>query len=256
MHAEKPITKTEAFRNRIDTLNSWLNFKFNFDTNIAYLKKWIVGNKELESTTEVDNTTVNLDDPAVFATNCKRFMEQIIKEKDIELIFQKKIFFPLAPWILKAKFFFLKYQKTWNELNLSYLDQDLEFLLMFPMRLNPTLMMIDQMMDDFSTYIKLAVQMKFTVASYCNDWFFKVKIDPEFDHTVVEGLEYFFSILELRILYSGKNSFKTSKEPDLLLKYWEMFRNVGYYIDDAGELIAAEFTKLTLRLVHDCTLTF
>ena len=56
MHAEKPITKTEAFRNRIDTLNSWLNFKFNFDTNIAYLKKWIVGNKELESTTEVDNT--------------------------------------------------------------------------------------------------------------------------------------------------------------------------------------------------------
>lgn len=266
MHAEKPITKTEAFRNRIDTLNSWLNFKVNFDTNIAYLKKWIVGNKELESTTEVDNTTVNLDDPAVFATNCKRFAEQIMKEKDIELIFQKKIFFPLAPWILKAKFFFLKYQKTWNELNLSYLDQDLEFLLMFPMRLvkdiilirlsyakkiqNPTLMMIDQMMDDFSTYIKLAVQMKFTVASYCNDWFFKVKIDPEFDHTVVEGLEYFFSILELRILYSGKNSFKTSKEPDLLLKYWEMFRNVGYYIDDAGELIAAEFTKLTLRLVH------
>lgn len=91
MHAEKPITKTEAFRNRIDTLNSWLNFKFNFDTNIAYLKKWIVGNKELESTTEVDNTTVNLDDPAVFATNCKRFAEQIIKEKDIELIFQKNI---------------------------------------------------------------------------------------------------------------------------------------------------------------------
>ncbi|CAI4587720.1 AIF_collapsed_G0031960.mRNA.1.CDS.1 [Saccharomyces cerevisiae] len=42
--------------------------------------------------------------------------------------------------------------------------------------------------------------------------------------------------------FYGKNSFKTSKEPDLLLKYWEMFRNVYYYIDDAGELIAAEFT--------------
>lgn len=268
MHNEKPITKTEAFRNRIDTLNSWLNFKFNFDTNIAYLKKWIVGYKDLESTAELNtnNDLNSLDDPEIFATNCKRFAEQIIKEKDIELIFQKKIFFPLAPWILKAKFFFLKYQKMWNELNLSYLDQDLEFLLMFPMCLvkdiilirlsyakkiqNPTLMMIDQMMDDFSTYIKLAVQMKFTVASYCKDWFLNVKIDPEFDHTVVEALKYFFYILELRILYSGKNSFKTSKEPDLLLKYWEMFRNVGYYIDDAGELIAGEFTKLTLRLVH------
>ncbi|KOG97181.1 mitogen-activated protein kinase kinase kinase SSK2 [Saccharomyces eubayanus] len=268
MHNEKPITKTEAFRNRIDTLNSWLNFKFNFDTNIAYLKKWIVGYKDLESTAELNtnNDLNSLDDPAIFAANCKRFAEQIIKEKDIELIFQKKIFFPLAPWILKAKFFFLKYQKMWNELNLSYLEQDLEFLLMFPMCLvkdiilirlsyarkiqNPTLMMIDQMMDDFSTYIKLAVQMKFTVASYCKDWFLNVKIDPEFDHTVVEALQYFFYILELRILYSGKNSFKTSKEPDLLLKYWEMFRNVGYYIDDAGELIATEFTKLTLRLVH------
>lgn len=262
LYQDKPIAKTEAFRNRIDTLDSWLNFKRNFEEKIHYIRNWVVGTKDPETQVVVD---IN-DDDAIFRHYAHEFADQMIKEKDIEAIFQKRIFFPLAPWILKAKLFFLKNRDTLNELNLMYLNDQLEMLLMFPMRLvkdiiqlrlsyakklqKPTMMMIDQMIDDFNSYIRVAVQMKFTVISYCQGWQFTVNIDPQFDDTVVEAIRHLFILLELKLLDGGGKSTNAFKEPDILLKYWDGLKNCGHYIDGAGKVIAIEFTKLTLRLVH------
>lgn len=260
LYQDKPIAKTEAFRNRIDTLDSWMNFKSNFQIKIRYLKNWIIG------TNSIDQRVNFNDEKALFYHYSHVFADQMIKEKDIEAIFQKRIFFPLAPWILKAKLFFLKYTDTVEELNLMYLNDELEMLLMFPMRLvkdiiqlrlsyakklqKPTMMMIDQMIDDFNSYIRLAVHMKFTVTSYCEGWSFNVNIDPEFDDTVVEAIKYLFILLELKLLDGSGKSTNAFKEPDILLKYWDGLKNCGHYIDGAGKVVAIEFTKLTLRLVH------
>lgn len=261
MYHSKPITKTEKFISRIDTMNSWLTFKSNFERCIQCLKQW-VGNDEL------DIGGFQEASPGVSGENNGRsqFAEQIMKEKDIETIFQKKIFFPLAPWILEAKVSYFRYKDIMTELNLIYSNKDLELLVMFPTRLviqvihirlayakklqNPTMMMIDQMIDDFSSYIKLSVQLKYTVAVYARDWPFDVTIDPDFDATVIEAIRYLFTLLHLKLIDCTKKSFKTFKEADELYKYWEKLKNVGHYIDGAGRVIAEEFNKLALRLLH------
>lgn len=259
MSEDKPIIDSEEFTYRIDAMNSWLNFKKNFQIKIDTLKEW-VGNDELNVLTPNDPPLHQIDNYT------RSFAEQVMKEKDIETIFQKKIFFSLAPWILKSKVFFSHYELTLRSLNLTYPNEQLELLLMFPIRLvkeiilirlqyakklkNPTMMMIDQMIDDFSSYIRLSVQLKYTVNKYCEGWSFNVTLDPEFDNTVIEAIRYLFKLFNLKLLDSNKKSFKTFKEPELILKYWDELKNIGHYIDNAGVLIAAEFIKVTLRLLH------
>ena len=142
----------------------------------------------------------------------------------------------------------------------------LEYLLLFPIKLvnqiilirltyarrlkNPTMMMVDQMIDDFSSYIRLSVQLKYTIGLYCNDLPFQIVIDPEFDKTVLEAISYLFILLHLKIIDSSKRTLKMFKEPELLLKYWEELKNVGPYIENAGKLITNEFNKLSLRMIR------
>lgn len=261
MYHSKPVTKTEKLVTRIDSMNSWLTFQSNFKARIQCLKTW-VGNDEL------DIGAFHETSPESEEENVSRsqFAEQIMKEKDIETIFQKKIFFPLAPWILEAKVAYFRYKDVMTDLNLVFSNDDLKLLVMFPTRLviqiiqirlayakklqNPTMMMIDQMIDDFSSYIKLSVQLKYTVMVYSNGWPFDVSIDPDFDTTVIEAIRYLFILLHLKLIDCTKRSFKTFKEADELYKYWEKLKNVGHYIDGAGRVIAEEFNKLALRLLH------
>lgn len=262
MHRSKPITNTEEFVSRIEAMNSWLNVKSDFGARIESLKQW-VGDDALDVDLFFDKDPRKSEQRIDIQS---RFAEQIMKEKDIESIFQRKIFFPLAPWVLETKLSYFKYRNILSELNLEYSSEDLELLIMFPMRLviqiirirlayaqklqNPTMMMIDQMIDDFSSYIKLSVQLKYTVAVYTQDWPFTVDIDPCFNGMVIEAIKYLFTLLHLKLIDCTKRSFKTFKEADELYKYWENLKNVGHYIDGAGLVIAEEFNKLTLRLLH------
>ncbi|EDO18766.1 hypothetical protein Kpol_1028p40 [Vanderwaltozyma polyspora DSM 70294] len=261
LYEDKPITKTPEYSNKIDALISWLNFYTNFESQINSLREW-VGNRDLD-VTKVMMSSSNIE--GVYH-NGRSFAEQIMNEKGIETIFQKKIFFPLAPWMLKAKLFFFDYRDIIDSLNLSYPYQQIELLLMFPMKLvkevilvrleyakqieNPTLMMIDEMIDDITSYIRLSVQLKYTINEYCIDWNFEVEIDPTFNDTVIKAISYLFTLLNLKLLDSQKMSFKTFKEPDELFKYWDELKNVGHYIDGAGKLIAREFNRLSLRLLN------
>ncbi|CCF59029.1 hypothetical protein KAFR_0F04340 [Kazachstania africana CBS 2517] len=266
MQQEKPITKLPAFSNRVDVIISYLNFKENLTTQINNLKNW-VGEKEFDVILQLNEASNwNLPTDCDECQHTRAFAEQIMKEKDIETIFQKKIFFPLAPWILKSKLFYYQYIETIDELNLKPKYDLLELVIMFPIRLvkeiilirldyakkleNPTMMMVDQMLDDFSSYIRLSVQLKYTLNNFISDWPFHIGIDPQFDDTVIEAINYLFNLLHLKILDGTKRSFKTFKEPEVLMKYWEELKNVGQYIDKAGPLISDEFAKLTLRILH------
>lgn len=207
-----------------------------------------------------------LEDPTALLENTRSFVEQIMTEKDIEAVFQKKIFFPLAPWLLKAKMFYMWSGKTMDELNLVYTREELRILLMFPTKLikvivmirleyakkleNPTMMMIDQMLDDFSSYIRLCVNLEYTVKRYCMGWPLIIKEDPHFNQTVIDAVQYLFRLLNMKLLDSNSTFMKTSKAPEMLLKYWDELKNVGSYIEGAGKLIATEFNKLTLRLLQ------
>ncbi|SCV04048.1 LAME_0H15324g1_1 [Lachancea meyersii CBS 8951] len=260
MNYEKPLTGREEFQHRIAAMNAFLTLKEAFECEIEALKRW-TGNDSLD----VKFTPSFLDVDGVYKSD-RPFAEQILKERDIESIFQKKLFYRHAPWILKAKVSIFTLSDTVKEMNLPLLHKRLEILLMFPFKLvkeiilirldyakklnNPTMMMIDQMIDDFCSYIRLSVQIKHTVVVYCSGWEFSTQIDADFDYAVNEAIVYLFKLLHLKLIDSAKKSFKTFREPDELLKYWDQLKNVGCYISGAGNVVAEGFANLTLRLLN------
>lgn len=264
MKKDKPITKHEKFINRIAVFNSWLNIKSNSDIKIQQLKDW-VGNDELDVARQA-TTPISTSAPSLYNHSARSFAEQIMKEKDIEDIFEKRIFAPLAPWLAKSKSVLIQYADTLETINIQFDGKVLNKLLLFPMKLvkeiiitrlsyakklkNPTMMMIDQMIEDFSSYIRLSIQIKFALSEYCADMPININIDPTFDQTVLDAISYLFTLLHFKVLDGRKGSLKTFREPEILLKYWDELKNVGQYIDKAGKLIANEFNKLTLRILH------
>ncbi|CAB4254772.1 similar to Saccharomyces cerevisiae YCR073C SSK22 MAP kinase kinase kinase of the HOG1 mitogen-activated signaling pathway [Maudiozyma barnettii] len=264
MKKDKPITRNENFINRIAVFNSWLNIKQNSDIKIQQLKDW-VGNEDLDVIKQA-TTPMSTSTPSLYAHSTRSFAEQVMKEKDIENIFEKRIFSPLAPWLAKSKSVLIQYEDTLDIVNIQFDGRVLSKLLLFPMKLvkeiintrlsyakklkNPTMMMIDQMIEDFSSYIRLSVQIKCALVEYCDGMPINIDIDPDFDKTVLDAISYLFTLLHSKVLDERKASLRTFREPEILLKYWDELKNVGQYIDKAGKLIANEFNKLTLRILH------
>ncbi|CAI4037646.1 hypothetical protein SMKI_03G1240 [Saccharomyces mikatae IFO 1815] len=260
MHNDKPITKAVKFTARIDTMNSWLNFKTNLTLRRQELDDWI---NSFSPTSSTDNFQEDLNGIPEWNGKLKSLAEQLMKEKDIESVFQKKIFYPLSPWMFKLKQYVMFYEEVLTELNLKYPYERLKSLLTFPGYLikeviltrlsyaqklkNPTMMMIDQMIDDFDCFIRLSVQLKYTLTRYCSNWPFDVDFDPTFEKTVIEAIRYLFFLLNLKLIDSSNRNFKA---PDLLLKYWDNLKNIGHYINGAETVIPNEFLKLTSRLIH------
>lgn len=259
---DKPIVRSPMFIKRIDTINGWLNIRSNFEAKIDLLRKWIgdenMNVSKITPTASADN--LNSKNPH------STLAEQLIKERDIEQMFQQKIFFPMAPWILKTKLLYLNSSDLMEDLKLSFPNDQIELIMLFPMKLiekiivirldyaqklkNPTMMMVDEMIDDFTSYIRLATQLKCSFMEFCRDWPFDIKLDDSFDTTVLDAIAYLFSLLHLKILETTKTSFTMFEESDLLLKFWEELKNVGQYIGGAGILVCNEFSRLVLRILH------
>lgn len=264
MKRDKPITKSSEFVDRLTVFNGWLNIKRYSDIRMRQLKEW-VGNEDLDVVRQFTTPSVS-SNPSLYAHSTRSFAELVMKEKDIEDIFEKKIFSPLAPWIAKAKALLIQYADTLEGLNIQIDGTVLNQLLLFPMKLikeiiiirlsyakklkNPTMMIIDQMIEDFSSYIRLSVQLKCAIMEYSHGCPMRIEQDPKFDNTVLEAISYLFTLLHYKVLDTSKTSFRALRGPEILLKYWEELKNVGQYIDNSGKLIANEFNKLTLRILH------
>ncbi|AAS52945.2 AER264Cp [Eremothecium gossypii ATCC 10895] len=260
MYKEKPITNSDDFKLRIETLNTYVVMYAAFKTEITALHQWI-GNDDPEA----EGAAGGIED-----IKCaeKPIAEQVLKEKDIETIFQKKIFYRHGPWVFKAKLAAIEYGDYFNLMNLPSLNGYLTTLITFPMKLikeiilirlnyarklqKPTMMMIDQMIDDFKSYIKLAVQIIYTINLYCSNKELQLGnvIDDTFDKTVNDAISYFFKLLNLKLVDSTKKSFKNFKEPEALFSHWEDLKNVGCHIDGANEVVPTGFVSLTLRLLN------
>lgn len=290
METDKPQCATPEFISRIDCLVAWTSVTDAVATESAVLKKW-VGNDDLDilrssanSHSDADSLLDNEDsiENSTTATKTKGdsqifkddrpFVERILKEKDIENLFNKRLFTTFSHWTIKAKTSYLKYHKYFNELGLpSYLD-NLFVLTNFPSKLmkeiiktrlayakklkNPTMMMIDQTLDDFKTYLRLALEIRISMLEYCapvDGWIsFPDYQDPEFDDSIIQCINHYLNLLNRKLLFSpkGLKSFRTFKEPEELEKEWEFFQNVGFYIEDIAVDFSSQICALFLKLLN------
>jgi mitogen-activated protein kinase kinase kinase len=293
METDKPQCATPEFINRINCLVAWTSVTDAVERESDVLKQW-VGNENLDilkpgtisssnldnssrsnsnTITHVDsNSSLNEKKGNHFFKDDRPFVERILKEKDIENLFNKRLFTTFSHWTIKAKNSYLEYHQYFNELKLpSYLD-NLFVLTNFPSKLmkeiiktrlayadklkNPTMMMIDQILDDLKTYIRLALEIRISMLEYCapvEGWVsFPDYQDPEFDNTIKQCVNYYMSLLNRKLLFSQKGfkSFRTFKEPEELEKEWTFLQNMGFYIDDFSVEFSSQICSLFIKLIN------
>ncbi|VEU21897.1 DEKNAAC102833 [Brettanomyces naardenensis] len=203
----------------------------------------------------------------------RSFVERIMKEKDIEDVFNKRLFASFTHWTFKAKDSYLAHHKYFVELCLpSYLD-NLFVLAKFPSKLmkelirmrfayarklkSPTIMIIDQILDDLRAYIQLALEIRISFLECCapvEGWVSLLDYqDTEFDKAILECAHDYVQLLNHKLLDLPKTakeskSFRTFKEPEELERQWRFLQNVGFYIEGGAQEMAAQFSTLTARL--------
>ncbi|KAH3676427.1 hypothetical protein WICMUC_002058 [Wickerhamomyces mucosus] len=254
MQIEKPLCSTEIFQARIEALISWKNITKAFNRDVDLLKEWT-------KSETLDITTKSYDGFTEVS-----FAEKILKERDILSIFERRLFNPHTPWINKAKEACLAYEDLFQELNLPSFRDNLSLICTFPLHLigevtrlrlkyaekldKPTMMMIDEMIDDFSTYISTAVEMKRSYIAYVSNWDLTMCTPDGFDEAILEAIKYLFKLLNKKLINTTTKSFKTFKEPDDVENIWRSLKNIGCFVDDAGPEIAIQISVLLAKLVQ------
>ncbi|GMM48725.1 mitogen-activated protein kinase kinase kinase [Pichia kluyveri] len=278
MRNDKPQCATPEFSDRIDCLVAWMSVTEAVERESNVLKQW-VGNDDLDilkpsndyDTDSDQNNNHKNSNNHIFRDD-RPFVEKILKEKDIENLFDKRLFKTFSHWTIKAKTSYLQYHQYFNLLGLpSYLDI-LFVLTNFPSKLmkeiikmrldyakkvkNPTMMMIDQTLDDLKIYLKLAIEIRISMLEYCapvEGWIsFPDYQDIEFDNTIVECVEYYMVLVNKKLLFSSKStkSFRTYKEPDELEREWIFLQNMGFYINGISAKFSTSMTSLFIKLIN------
>jgi len=282
MRNDKPACRSEEFQNRIDALTAWLSITDAIKRETQSLRVWI-GNDELDITkspVEVPSKSSSLSNSKIvkeiFDEDNKSLAERLMKEKDVHTIFKKRIFKPLSPWMIKSKDTYIRLGNMFEIMKLPDYLHDLIQICIIPMKLikeiinvrlgyamklqNPTLMMIDQMLDDFQSYITIALEVKLGVQQYKEPdphkiWLLSDLFDGEvtdFDAVILRCIRYFLVLFNKKLLDSSRsqNSFRTFKEPEELEEVWLFLQSLGNYIDGGGAVVSEEIALLTLRLNH------
>ncbi|KAL6450307.1 SSK2 MAP kinase kinase kinase SSK2 [Candida maltosa Xu316] len=283
---DKPACRSEEFQNRIDALTAWLTITDAIARETQSLRVWI-GNDELDITkSPVDmpstSSSTNSDPSSskivkkIFDEDNKSLAERLMKEKDVQVIFRKRVFKPLAPWMIKSKETYIRLGAIFETMKLPDYLHDLLQICIIPVKLikeiiivrlgyavklqNPTLMMIDQMLDDFKSYITIALEVKSGISEYKRPdsekkWLLSDLFDGEledFDNVVLRCVRYFLVLLNRKLLDSSRSptTFRTFKEPEELEEAWNFLKPLGHYVDGGSVVVAEEITLLASRLVH------
>lgn len=269
---EKPACAEVEFTQRIDALNAWYTITTSIERETMAIGAWI-GNDELDISKSSTNLAKGESDKSLFDGD-KSLAERLMKEKNVQSIFRKRIFHPITPWMIKSKDSYIKLGHYFEIMKLPDYIHDLIRICAIPLKLireiitvrlryamklhNPTLMMIDQMLEDFEAYITIALDVKLSVQEYSKPhssrtWVLSDLFESEaldFDQVVLGCVKYYLVLLNRKLLDSSRSptNFRTFKEPEELEEAWNYLKNLGNYIEGGSVVVAEQITLLTMKL--------
>lgn len=212
----------------------------------------------------------NLEDELSLAV----FAENILAYKNIDEIFERKIFRVINSWSSKSTQTYVALKKVYEDMNLPSFLPTILALVRFPSNLIReimlkrleyakairllTLMSIDQTIQDFKTIIKIFCITKNNFITFIEG---VSKIDcynPQLDffqsdQVLLKFTDYLIILYGKKLLDSSKTqyTFTTYKEPAYLEAQWRSLKNIGYFLDSGLVYkISRKFAFLVSTLVH------
>ena len=246
MYEEKPITNTPQFREKINFFNSWLNCSSMINNLLSKISKNVHFN-EAGDDYEIQS----------------EYIEKIVKEENIQEIFQE--FYNLqSQTIFKSNLCIHLYNSLIQELNMPVDFAKLRLIVVYSPKLiqkvilsrihvannlaNPTMMMLDQIIDDLVYYIKLATEIKTTINNI--SMISTSDMCSGIDDSIKLAINHVYEIIVLKLETKGIGLFSSTKDTDEILEQWEVFRNLGCFLgEEYGFIIAFMFLKLFLQLM-------
>ncbi|BFZ60124.1 Suppressor of Sensor Kinase (SLN1) [Saitoella coloradoensis] len=248
------------FQYNLDALVAWSTVTRSIQTQIRILRNWI-GNQELDLTRPIDVA------PAPGINDESSFIERILKENGLQRTFQKRTLATLNALINKAKVNLVENAKAFAKMHLPpYLDE-LLLLVNFPTKLieealrlrlayakklrDPTMIMVDQMVEDFQLFMSLAVRIKneYTEMSKPEPgWDLPPCIDDNYDSVLLDALKFYFRLLHLKLGSGSKSVY--FKEAEILEAEWDYLNDICRYIEGGDLQVAEQFSSLTNKLLN------
>lgn len=250
-----PETGSDKFIARIDALNSWHTVVVEIRGTINSLKS-LVGNDALQLDVPTLNTRLNLPGGRISdRPDSSTFVERILKEDGLRRTFERGVLVELQNHVYAARHLVLTCGVTLEEMNLPYNSEDLLTIIGFPSRLmeqvlrtrlaiaqqviEPSLMSVDQMLDDF----RLAIGLSCTVKNDYDElmapegqWNLPSRIGPEYEATLLAALRFFFKLIHLKLRSAHKSIY--FKETELLEAQWYIMEEVTLATQGGGLLVA------------------
>lgn len=250
---ENARAASEEFQTSRDAVVAWHNTTLSINTQLAVLQRW-VGNEELDFTKpRTKQNGAELSDES-------SFLDRIMKEDGLKTLQgDNNMIDKIGGIIGKAKSTLIDNAEAFAKRHLPPYIEELLTLINFPSRLiqevirlrlsyarkmkDPTQqspMLVDQMIAQFRVLLKVAAEIKqryLIISEPEPGWDLPPCIDENFDGIVVDGLKYYFKLLNWK-LTANKNTFK---EAEILEQEWEFSNEIGRHVESGDIEVAEQF---------------
>ncbi|CAN6610293.1 serine/threonine-protein kinase Ssk22p [Trichomonascus vanleenenianus] len=258
-----------AFQRRLDALVSWSTITNSITRELDLLRVW-TGNQDLDPTRPPDNKG---DDPMEERST---LVENVLKQDDITNIFELRLNQTVGPLIVKAREATVEYSEIYVELGLPLFHERLSHVMSFPVKLiqeiirlrlvyarrlvNPTMMIVDQMISDLRLYIQIGTNilrsnLEYTSPIFDKGWVFPNHADENFNKIVLDCLGFYLGLLHSKFIhYNSKplkdNKFQTFKETEQLEQQYSFLKGIASMVDGGDIVLAEQFSSLQCKMLQ------
>ena len=248
------------FEVTLSALIAWSNVTKNVHTSLQILRAW-TGQDDLDLTRRgvqgSNSDTLNINDES-------SFIERILKENQIEQTFSKAILSTLNKQVYKAKETVEANHIIFDRMRLPSFLGDVQLIVNFPTKLieealkirlayarklrDPSLIVIDQLIDDFALCLKVAVGIKkeyLMVTKPTEGWNLISWMDDSFDAVLLDALRFYFRLLQKKL--DNRTEKVYFKDAEILEDQWDFLTlDIAKYIEGGDAVVAEQFTYLGL----------
>lgn len=264
---ENPIYGSPEFQRRVDGLVSWKTVSDAVNQELGLLRAW-TGNDDIDPTRPRQR---NAEEPMDEQTS---LVERILKRDDLTSVFEFRITQRIGPLIEKARQATLEFSEMFFDLGLPPFHEGISLLMSFPIKLmqeiirlrlnyarklvNPTMMMIDQMIVDFQLYISISLlvmdrNQDYAAPVFEKGWMFPSHVDESFNVTILDCVSYYFDLLQKKFLDMGSRNklslYKAIRDSEQLEVEYAFLLDVARYVPRGHHLVAEQFSLLESKLL-------
>ncbi|KAF5113961.1 hypothetical protein DV113_002266 [Geotrichum candidum] len=263
MKTNSTLYRDPEFQRFVEALTTWVTITEWIIREIHLLQVW-TGNTATDPTLQAD-TCNSKADSIIESTS---LVDRVLKQEDLMKVFDEKIKSNIGPVIERAREGHLQFRKEFKLIGLPVHVEGLEKLMKFPIKLiqalvsqrlvyakkmtNPTVMLVDQTIEDLSLYMNIALLVKERNAEYTTavpdvKWI-NYKPDPKFDETILDCVNFFFTLSKSKFDYSMIHSHIGFKEIDKFESQYYFLEQVGRFVDGGAIVVAIHSSSLVMKM--------